>query len=137
MGRILSIDFGLKRCGLAITDELRIIATPLDTVDSKELMNVLIRLVEKDNIDIIVLGEPKRMDGSDSHVTQNVYLLKEALEKQFPNVKIDLHDERFTSKMALDAMIQGGMKKKDRQQKGMIDKVSAAIILQEYIGNLI
>lgn len=136
MGRILAIDFGLKRSGLAITDELRIIATPLDTVDSRELMDVLVRLVVKDNIDVIVLGEPKRMDGSDSHVTQNVYLLKEALEKQFPTVKIDLHDERFTSKMALDAMIQGGMKKKDRQQKGMIDKVSAAIILQEYIGNL-
>lgn len=136
MGRILAIDFGLKRSGLAITDELRIIATPLDTVDSRELMDVLVRLVAKDKIDVIVLGEPKRMDGSDSHVTQNVYLLKEALEKQFPTVKIDLHDERFTSKMALDAMIQGGMKKKDRQQKGMIDKVSAAIILQEYIGNL-
>lgn len=136
MGRILAIDFGLKRSGLAITDELRIIATPLETVDSRELMDVLVRLVAKDNIDVIVLGEPKRMDGSDSHVTQNVYLLKEALEKQFPAVKIDLHDERFTSKMALDAMIQGGMKKKDRQQKGMIDKVSAAIILQEYIGNL-
>lgn len=136
MGRILAIDFGLKRSGLAITDELRIIATPLDTVDSRELMDVLVRLVAKDKIDVIVLGEPKRMDGSDSHVTQNVYLLKEALEKQFPAVKIDLHDERFTSKMALDAMIQGGMKKKDRQQKGMIDKVSAAIILQEYIGNL-
>lgn len=136
MGRILAIDFGLKRSGLAITDELRIIATPLDTVDSRELMDVLVRLVAKEKIDVIVLGEPKRMDGSDSHVTQNVYLLKEALEKQFPAVKIDLHDERFTSKMALDAMIQGGMKKKDRQQKGMIDKVSAAIILQEYIGNL-
>ena len=136
MGRILAIDFGLKRSGLAITDELRIIATPLDTVDSRELMDVLVRLVAKDNIDVIVLGEPKRMDGSDSHVTQNVYLLKEALEKQFPAVKIDLHDERFTSKMAMEAMIQGGMKKKDRQQKGMIDKVSAAIILQEYIGNL-
>ena len=136
MGRILAIDFGLKRSGLAITDELRIIATPLDTVDSRELMDVLVRLVAKDNIDVIVLGEPKRMDGSDSHVTQNVYLLKEALEKQFPAVKIDLHDERFTSKMAMEAMTQGGMKKKDRQQKGMIDKVSAAIILQEYIGNL-
>ncbi len=136
MGKILAIDFGLKRCGLAITDELQIIATPLETVDSKQLMDVLVALVAKEKIETIVLGEPKRMDGSDSHVTQNVYLLKEALEKQFPVVKIDLHDERFTSKMALDAMIQGGMKKKDRQQKGMIDKVSAAIILQEYIGNL-
>lgn len=136
MGKILAIDFGLKRSGLAITDELQIIATPLETVDSKELMNVLIQMVVKEKLETIVLGEPKRMDGSDSHVTQNVYLLKEALEKQFPTVKIDLHDERFTSKMALDAMIQGGMKKKDRQQKGMIDKVSAAIILQEYIGNL-
>lgn len=134
MGKIIAIDFGLKRTGLAITDESKLFAFGLETVDSKKLMDYLIELLKKEKIETIVLGEPKRLDGSDAHVTQNVYLLKEALEKQFPGVPVELHDERFTSKMAFDAMIAGGLKKKQRQDKGMIDKVSATIILQEYLG---
>lgn len=134
MGKIIAIDFGLKRTGLAITDDLKIIAFGLETVDSKNLMNYLISLFQKEKIEKIILGEPKRLDGSDAHITQNVYLLKEALEKQFPNIPVILHDERFTSKMAFDAMIAGGLKKKQRQDKAMIDKVSATIILQEYLG---
>lgn len=134
MGKIIAIDFGLKRTGLAITDESKLFAFGLETVDSKKLMEYLIELFKKEKIETIVLGEPKRLDGSDAHVTQNVYLLKEALEKQFPGVPVELHDERFTSKMAFDAMIAGGLKKKQRQDKGMIDKVSATIILQEFLG---
>jgi putative Holliday junction resolvase len=134
MGKVIAIDFGLKRTGLAITDELKIIATGLDTVESPKLMDYLIALFQKEKIETIVLGEPKRMDGSDAHITQNVYLLKEALEKQFPDVPVVLQDERFTSKMAVNAMIAGGMKKKDRQNKAMVDKISATIILQEYLG---
>ncbi|HNR86155.1 MAG TPA: Holliday junction resolvase RuvX [Taishania sp.] len=134
MGKVIAIDFGLKRTGLAITDELKIIASGLDTVESPKLMDYLIALFQKEKIETIVLGEPKRMDGSDAHITQNVYLLKEALEKQFPNVPVVLQDERFTSKMAVNAMIAGGMKKKDRQNKAMVDKISATIILQEYLG---
>lgn len=134
MGKIIAIDFGLKRTGLAITDELKIIAFGLETVESNNLMNYLVALFQKENIEKIILGEPKRLDGSDAHITQNVYLLKEALEKQFPNAPVILHDERFTSKMAFDAMIAGGMKKKQRQNKAMIDKISATIILQEYLG---
>lgn len=133
MGKIIAIDFGLKRTGLAITDELQIIATGLETVESKQLMNYLVALFQKEKIEKIVLGEPKRMDGSDAHITQNVYLLKEALEKQFPGIPVILHDERFTSKMAVEAMIAGGMKKKQRQDKAMIDKISATIILQSYM----
>jgi putative Holliday junction resolvase len=133
MGKIIAIDFGLKRTGLAITDEMQIIAFGLETVESKSLMNYLITLFQKEIIDKIVLGEPKRLDGSDAHITQNVYLLKEALEKQFPTVPVILHDERFTSKMAFEAMIAGGLKKKQRQDKAMIDKVSATIILQSYM----
>lgn len=133
MGKIIAIDFGLKRTGLAITDELQIIATGLETVESKQLMNYLIALFQKEKIEKIVLGEPKRLDGSDAHITQNVYLLKEALEKQFPGIPVILHDERFTSKMAVEAMIAGGMKKKQRQDKAMIDKISATIILQSYM----
>mgnify|MGYP000959707985 CR=1 FL=1 len=136
MGKIIAIDFGLKRTGLAITDELKMIAFGLETVESKNLMTYLKALFQKEKIEKIVLGEPKRLDGSDAHITQNVYLLKEALEKQFINVPVVLHDERFTSKMAFDAMIAGGLKKKQRQDKAMIDKVSATIILQEYLGVL-
>lgn len=133
MGKYLAIDFGLKRTGLAITDEMNIIASGLDTVDSVKLMDYLIALVPKEKVSRMVLGEPKRLNGEDAHITQNVYLLKEALEKQFPNIEVILIDERFTSKMAFQAMIDGGLKKKQRQQKGLIDKISATIILQSYL----
>lgn len=134
MGKVVAIDFGLKRTGLAITDESKMIAFGLETVESKKMMDYLITLFKSEKIDTIVLGEPKRMDGSDAHVTQNVYLLKEALEKQFPGIPVVLQDERFTSKMAFNTMIEGGLKKKQRQNKAMIDKISATIILQEYLG---
>lgn len=133
MGKILAIDFGLKRTGIAITDASNIIASPLTTVDSIHLMTFLIDTVKKENVTTIVMGDPKRLNNEATHITENVYLLKEALEKQFPAVKIELMDERFTSKMALQSMIDGGMKKKQRQEKGMIDQISAAIILQSYL----
>jgi putative Holliday junction resolvase len=133
MGRIVALDFGLKRTGIAITDELQIIASPLTTVDSAELMVFLKDLMHKNKVDTIVLGEPKRLNNEDTHITQNVYLLKEALEKEFPLQKIELVDERFTSKMAMQSMIDGGLKKKQRQEKGALDSISAAIILQSYM----
>jgi putative Holliday junction resolvase len=133
MGRIVALDFGLKRTGIAITDELQIIASPLTTVDSAELMVFLKDLMHKNQVDTIVLGEPKRLNNEDTHITQNVYLLKEALEKEFPLQKIELVDERFTSKMAMQSMIDGGLKKKQRQEKGALDSISAAIILQSYM----
>jgi putative Holliday junction resolvase len=133
MGRIVALDFGLKRTGIAMTDELQIIASPLTTVDSAELMVFLKDLVLKNQVDTIVLGEPKRLNNEDTHITQNVYLLKEALEKEFPLQKIELVDERFTSKMAMQSMIDGGLKKKQRQEKGALDSISATIILQSYM----
>ena len=133
MGRIVALDFGLKRTGIAMTDELQIIASPLTTVDSAELMVFLKDLILKNQVDTIVLGEPKRLNNQDTHITQNVYLLKEALEKEFPFQKIELVDERFTSKMAMQSMIDGGLKKKQRQEKGALDSVSATIILQSYM----
>lgn len=136
MGKILAIDFGLKRTGIAITDASNIIASPLTTVDSIHLMTFLIDTVKKENVTTIVMGDPKRLNNEATHITENVYLLKEALEKQFPTVKIELMDERFTSKMALQSMIDGGMKKKQRQEKGMIDQISAAIILQSYLAQI-
>ncbi len=133
MGKYLAIDFGLKRTGLAITDSSNIIASGLDTVDSNLLMDRLVELVAKENVERIILGEPKQLNGQDAHITQNVYLLKEALEKQFPLQQIILVDERFTSKMAFQTMIDGGLKKKQRQDKGLVDKISATIILQSYL----
>jgi putative Holliday junction resolvase len=136
MNRILAIDFGLKRTGIAITDEANIIASPLTTVDSKDLMLFLKETVVKSKVGIIVLGEPKRLNNEDSHITENVRMLKTALEKEFPAQKIVLMDERFTSKMAFQSMIDSGMKKKQRQEKGTVDMISAAIILQSYMETL-
>jgi putative Holliday junction resolvase len=133
MNRILAIDFGLKRTGIAITDEANIIASPLTTVDSKDLMIFLKETVLKLKVGTIVLGEPKRLNNEDSHITENVRMLKTALEKEFPAQKIVLMDERFTSKMAFQSMIDSGMKKKQRQEKGTVDMISAAIILQSYM----
>lgn len=133
MSKILAIDFGLKRTGLALSDESFIFAFGLKTVESKQLMQELKTLVSKEKVSEIVVGEPKRLNAEDSHITQNVHLLKEALEQTFPQVKVCLLDERFTSKMASAAIAQSGLKKKDRQQKGLIDEVSATIILQDYL----
>ncbi|MBI3240163.1 MAG: Holliday junction resolvase RuvX [Flavobacteriia bacterium] len=133
MGKILSIDFGLKRTGLAVSDDGKIFAFGLKTVESKQLMTELKALVVTEQLEEIVIGEPKRLDTSDSHITENVRLLKQTLEKEFPLVKIALLDERFTSKMASAVIAQSGMKKKDRQQKGLIDEISATIILQDYL----
>jgi putative Holliday junction resolvase len=133
LSKILAIDFGLKRTGLALSDELQLFAFGLKTIDSKILMNELKLLVSKEKVVEIVIGEPKRLDASDSHITQNVRLLKEAVQKEFPGVLVCLLDERFTSKMASAVIAQSGLKKKDREQKGLIDTVSATIILQDYL----
>lgn len=135
MGKIVALDFGLKRTGIAITDELQIIASPLTTVDSKDLMAYLIDLVKKDMIDIIVLGLPKRLNNEQTHITENVYLLKDALVQSFPQLRIELLDERFTSKMAMQSMIDNGLSKKQRSNKGTVDMVSATIILQSYLSS--
>jgi putative Holliday junction resolvase len=136
MGKIIAIDFGLKRTGLALSDESKSFAFGLETIDSRELMNRLTVLVKKEGLDTIVLGFPKRLNNEDSHITQNVLMLKEALEKQFPMLSVELMDERFTSKMASQAIALGGGSKKQRKEKALIDKVSATIILQSYIDSL-
>lgn len=136
MKRILGVDFGMKRTGIAITDENNIIASGLTTVATKELMDFLIRTVKEKNVGTIVLGEPKRLNMEDSHSTQNVRLFKEALEKQFAGLEIAMMDERFTSKMAMQSLIDGGVSKKKRRQKELIDEVSATIILQSYMSSL-
>lgn len=136
MSKIISIDFGLKRTGLAISDDARMFAFGLDTVESKDLITQLTALTQKENVDTLVLGLPKRLDNSDAHITQNVLLLKEALQKQFPLLSIELVDERFTSKMASAAMHTAGATRKQKREKGLVDKVSATIILQSYLDSL-
>ena len=133
MSKVLSIDFGLKRTGLAITDDAKMFAFGLDTVESKVLMDKITSLVKDEKVDEIVIGLPKRLNNEDSHVTENVRLLKEAVENKFPLLTVVLLDERFTSKMASSAMHTAGATKKQKKEKGLIDKVSATIILQSYL----
>ncbi|PWH86532.1 Holliday junction resolvase RuvX [Brumimicrobium oceani] len=136
MKRILAIDFGMKRTGIAITDENNIIASGLTTVATREVMTFLLKTVKEKNVGTLVLGEPKRLNMEDSHSSQNVRLFKEALDKQFPSLQIVMMDERFTSKMAMQSLIAGGVSKKKRQQKELIDEVSATIILQSYMASV-
>ena len=133
MARILSIDYGTKRTGIAVTDPLRIIATALETVDSEKLMNFLASYFQKEPVDQLVVGMPKSLNNEDTDMTPFVRQLVEQLNKRFPDKPVALIDERFTSAIALKTMIAGGMKKKDRRVKGNVDKISATLILQSYL----
>ena len=133
MARILSIDYGTKRVGLAVTDPLKIIATALDTVHSKDVIQYLKNYCLQEAVESFVVGMPKRLDNTDTNNTQFVEIFVKQLAKHFPEMPIHLHDERFTSVMALQSMIAGGTSKKDRRVKGNIDKVSAVIILQSFM----
>lgn len=134
MGRVLAIDYGMKRTGMAVTDVLRIIATPLETVLTTELLNFLKTYCQKEVVDEFVVGMPKTLKNEDSENAPRVRLFVEELKKIFPDKPVHLADERFTSSIAMRAMIDGGMKKKDRQVKGNVDKISATIILQGFLG---
>ncbi|MFM2285186.1 MAG: hypothetical protein RLZZ543_683 [Bacteroidota bacterium] len=133
MPRILAIDFGTKRIGIAVTDPLQMIANPLKTVNADEALPFLKQYLQKENVETIVVGEPKHMDGSASGPQESISNFVRAVEKAFPTVKVERVDERFTSKLAFGAMIAGGATKKQRQDKGMIDTLSAVIILQSYM----
>lgn len=133
MSKVLAIDFGLKRTGLALSDDAKMFAFGLETIASENLMGRCIELVETESVDEIALGLPKRLNNEDAHITENVRLLKEALEAKMPGVRVVLVDERFTSKMASSAMHAAGASKKQKRQKELIDKVSATIILQSYL----
>ncbi|QDH79191.1 Holliday junction resolvase RuvX [Echinicola soli] len=137
MGRVLAIDLGTKRTGLAVTDLLKITANPLETIRTVDLDKYLKDYVQKEEVEAIVVGFPKSMDGSDTNMTQPTIRLKDRLAKTYPELEIVLVDERFTSKMAMQSMIAMGSKKKDRREKaGNLDKISAAIILQTYLDQL-
>jgi len=133
MSRILAIDYGLKRTGLAVTDPLKIIATGLTTVESKQLIPFLKKYFGEEQVELIIIGEPKNWDDSDTHATALVHKAIKELEKTFPAIPIKKVDERFTSKMASQAMIEMGLKKKQRQNKALVDEIAATIMLQEYL----
>lgn len=133
MPRILSIDYGLKRTGLAVTDPLQIIATGLTTVESKQLIPFLKNYFSKEEVELIIIGEPKNWDDTDTHATPLVEKCIESLQKSFPSIPIKKVDERYTSKMAKDAMLEMGLKKAKRRDKKLVDEIAATILLQEYL----
>ena len=133
MGRILAIDFGKKRTGLAVTDPLQIIATPMETIPTQEILLFIKSYVEKEDVEGFVIGMPRNLNNEETDATQGAMNLVKQLEKRFPTIQRHLIDERFTSKIAIQSMIAGGMKKKERQKKENVDKVSATLILQSYL----
>lgn len=133
MARILAIDYGTKRVGIAVTDSNQIIANGLTTIHSKDVIAFLKDYILKENVSCIVIGEPKRMNNMPSDVEQQIAPFVKHLKKLFPNLLIERMDERYTSKIAFQTMIDGGLKKKDRQNKETIDRISATIILQSYL----
>lgn len=136
MGRILAIDYGSKRVGIAVTDSLRIIATGLTTVHSKDLTSFLEDYLKKEVVDIIVVGEPKTLQNNKSDSARFIDPFVTHLQRKFPEKKIVRYDERFTSTMAHKTMLDAGLKKKDRRDKEKVDMISATIILQDYMNSL-
>ena len=136
MPRILAIDYGAKRTGLAVTDPLQIIANPLDVVSTHQLEGYLKNYFSTENIERVVIGMPKNTNGLDTNATVLVQAFVNRFKKVFTDIQLTLHDERFTSKLAFDSMITGGLKKKTRRNKGIVDKVSATIILQSYLESI-
>lgn len=133
MGRILAIDLGTKRTGLAVTDPLKIFASPLDTVKTSDLGSFIENYLKKESIDAFVVGYPVQMNNTPSNSVKQIDPLIKKIRKQFPQIPLHLADERFTSKMAMQAMIAGGVRKKSRQDKTLVDKISASIILQSFL----
>ncbi|RBL88669.1 Holliday junction resolvase RuvX [Chitinophaga flava] len=135
MARVMAIDYGKKRTGLAVTDPLQLIASGLTTVPTHELVPFLKKYFATEEVEMMIIGEPKNLDGNDTHATPLVAECIRVLQKNFPHIPVKKVDERFTSRMAFQSMIDSGLKKKDRQNKGLVDEISATIILQEYLQN--
>src|SRR5690606_4781240 len=131
--RILAIDYGKKRTGLAVTDPLRIIASGLTTVETPQLFSFLKDYFSKEKVEIVIIGEPKQMDGTPSESTEIIEKFILQFRQEFPTIKIERMDERFTSKMASKTLLDSGLKKKKRQDKALIDEVAATIMLQDYL----
>ena len=133
MSRILAFDYGTKRIGVAVTDPLQIIATGLDTIHPKDILEYLKKYLLSEPVELFIVGEPKQMDGTPSQSAQHVKGFITTLKKNFPSIPVEVIDERFTSKMAAATVAQSGFKKSDRQNKERLDTISATIILQSYL----
>lgn len=133
MPRILAIDYGLKRTGIAVTDEFQIIASGLTTIPSETAIAFLKEYFSKEKVEKVIIGEPKQMNGQPSESAEIIEKFVSKFKVQFPEMKLDRVDERFTSKMAFQTMIDSGLKKKQRQNKGLIDEIAATILLQDYL----
>jgi len=133
MGRILAFDFGTKRVGIAATDELQLIASGLTTVETSEIFTFLADFLKKEKVGLFVVGEPKQMNNQPSESEVHIKVFIKELTEKFPEIPIERTDERFTSKMAVQTMVSAGFKKKYRQDKALIDQISATIILQTYL----
>lgn len=133
MGRIVALDYGKVRTGIAVTDEMQIIASGLTTVDTKELLNFLRKYVLDEKVDKFVIGEPKQMNNLPSESEELIKPFLRTLEGVFPKIPVERQDERFTSKMAFQTMIDSGLNKKQRRDKALVDEISATIILQAYL----
>lgn len=136
MGRVLAIDYGRKRTGLAVTDVLRITANPLLTIATNELLDWLASYFAHEQVDEVVIGHPTQMNGEESESMNYIRPFMGNFKKLFPDKPITMYDERFTSVLAHRAMLAGGMKKKDRQDKAVVDKIAACIILEGYLESL-
>ena len=135
LGRILAIDFGKKRTGIAVTDELQIIASGLTTVNTDEIFVFLKEYISKEKVDLFIVGKPKQMNNTDSESEALILPFLKKLSKEIPQIEVKRVDERFTSKMAFQTMIDGGLKKNQRKNKALVDEISATIILQSYLYN--
>lgn len=133
LARILALDYGIKRTGVAVTDELQIIASGLTTIETKNMFSFLTNYLQKENVELFVIGEPKQMNNTESESEQYIRPFIEKLKTTFPKIPIKRVDERFTSKLAFQSLLDSGLKKKQRQNKALIDEVSATIILQTYL----
>ena len=136
MSKIVALDFGLKRIGVAITDDFNIIASALDTVSSNNIIPFLNKIVEKNDIKTIVVGQPLQKDYSQSFIEKEILKFIDVLKKNFPNIGLERYDERYTSLMAKKVIIKSGLSKSKRKDKSLVDKISATIILQSYLENL-
>jgi len=136
MGRILSIDYGLKRTGIAVTDPLKIIAAALTTIDSAKIFTFLSDYLNKESVELILIGDPRNLDDSPTDLTKDVQRIIKILNRKFPIVPVVPIDERYSSVMASRAMLEMGLKKNQRRQKGLIDQVAATMMLQEYLARM-
>ena len=133
MSRILAIDYGRKRTGIAVSDPLQIIASGLTTVPTHQLMDFLLNYIKQEQVECIIIGHPKQLNNEDSENMKNIVPFINRLKKILPDMPVQLVDERFTSALAHQTMLAGGLKKKDRQNKALVDEISATIILQSYL----